>query len=158
MIGALINKTETDRGPLTLAQAKRHRIRHARCLHQSKASFENIVTFEQYFNILPLLWRFPLKRTLGVQAEMNVDACVGVMCDMKAFNVSPNLWQSIIYSLKLKPNNWKNYNHEHSGLVLCMSMGAFAAFGAKSAKPSTWWSRTLGQWNCYAVSSASVGS
>lgn len=59
VIGALINKTETDRGPLTLAQAKRHKIRHA---------------------------RFPLKRALGVQAEMNVDACVGVMCDMKAFN------------------------------------------------------------------------
>lgn len=59
VIGALINKTETDRGPLTLAQAKRHKIRHA---------------------------RFPLKKTIGVQAEMNVDACVGVMCDMKAYN------------------------------------------------------------------------
>ena len=32
VIGALINKTETDRGPLTLAQAKRLKIRHARCL------------------------------------------------------------------------------------------------------------------------------
>jgi len=59
VIGALINKTETDRGPLTLAKAKRHKIRHA---------------------------RFPLKRTIGIQAEMNVDACVGVMCDMKAHN------------------------------------------------------------------------
>ena len=28
-----------------------------------------------------------MKRTIGIQAEMNVDACVGVMCDMKAHNV-----------------------------------------------------------------------
>jgi len=59
VIGALINKSQDDRGPLTLARAKRLGIRHA---------------------------RFPLKKTLGVQAEMNVDACVGVMCDMKAHN------------------------------------------------------------------------
>jgi hypothetical protein len=30
--------------------------------------------------------RFPIQRTLGIQAELNVDACVGVMCDMKASN------------------------------------------------------------------------
>ena len=30
VIGALINKTEEDRGPLTLAKAKRLKIRHAR--------------------------------------------------------------------------------------------------------------------------------
>ena len=30
-----------------------------------------------------------MKRTIGIQAEMNVDACVGVMCDMKAHNVGP---------------------------------------------------------------------
>merc|ERR1712080_165859 len=48
-----------DRGPLTLAKAKRLKIRHA---------------------------RFPLKRTIGMNCEMNVDACVGAMCDMKAYN------------------------------------------------------------------------
>merc|ERR1712112_128405 len=44
VIGALINKSEDDRGPLTLAKAKRLKIRHA---------------------------RFPIKRTIGMNCEMN---------------------------------------------------------------------------------------
>jgi len=44
---------------LTLAKAKRLNIRHA---------------------------RFPLKKTLGLTCELNVDACVGIMCDMKGYN------------------------------------------------------------------------
>ena len=76
VIGALINKTEEDRGPLTLAKAKRLNIRHARLLPD----------FYTVFTGYPC--RFPLKKTLGLTCELNVDACVGIMCDMKGYNVS----------------------------------------------------------------------
>ena len=40
-----------------------------------------------------------MKRTIGIQAEMNVDACVGVMCDMKAHNVGSQINSSYNFQL-----------------------------------------------------------
>ena len=58
VIGGIIDKG-TDYSPLTLANAKRNKIRHA---------------------------RFPMRRTIGLAAELNVEACIAIMNDMKYSN------------------------------------------------------------------------
>ena len=87
---------------------------------------------------------------------MNVDACVGVMCDMKAHNVGSqkktckifNSWY-LSYSIE---NSYKSY----IGLVPRLSLGAFAAPGSQSAEPPSWRKRALGQRDRYAVPGAQV--
>jgi len=56
VIGGIIDKGD-DRAPLTLANAKKERIRHA---------------------------RFPMKKVIGVSADLNVETCVAIMNDLKA--------------------------------------------------------------------------
>jgi len=68
VIGGIIDKH--DRKPLTLSRAKRQGIRHA---------------------------RFPMKRIINLKAELNVDTCVAIMCDMKAT-------QDWFYSLRWVPS------------------------------------------------------
>jgi len=55
IIGGMVDKH--DRQPLTLSRAKRQGIRHA---------------------------RFPMKRILEIKADLNVETCVAILCDMKA--------------------------------------------------------------------------
>ena len=59
VIGGIIDKGD-DRAPMTLANAKKLKIRHA---------------------------RFPMRRTIGLQADLNVETCVAIMNDMKASQV-----------------------------------------------------------------------
>jgi hypothetical protein len=59
VIGGIIDRGE-DKAPMTLANAKKLNIRHA---------------------------RFPMRRTLGIQAELNVETCVAIMNDLKASQV-----------------------------------------------------------------------
>ena len=59
VIGGIIDKGD-DRAPLTLANAKKERIRHA---------------------------RFPMKKVIGVSADLNVETCVAIMNDLKASQV-----------------------------------------------------------------------
>ena len=58
VIGGIIDKGH-DFSPLTLANAKRNQIRHA---------------------------RFPMKKTIGLAADLNVETCVAIMADMKYSN------------------------------------------------------------------------
>ena len=58
VIGGIIDKG-TDASPLTLANAKRNKIRHA---------------------------RFPMRKTIGLTAELNVEVCIAIMNDMKYSN------------------------------------------------------------------------
>ena len=58
VIGGIIDKG-IDYSPLTLANAKRNKIRHA---------------------------RFPMKKTIGLTADLNVETCVAIMADMKYSN------------------------------------------------------------------------
>ena len=58
VIGGIIDKG-LDYSPLTLANAKRNKIRHA---------------------------RFPMKKTIGLTADLNVETCVAIMADMKYSN------------------------------------------------------------------------
>ena len=67
VIGGIIDKGD-DRAPLTLADAKRHNVRHA---------------------------RFPMRKTIGLHADLNVESCVAIMCDLKASNVSIKLWKHL---------------------------------------------------------------
>ena len=55
VIGGIIDKGD-DRAPLTLANAKKNKIRHA---------------------------RFPMKRVIGMKADLNVETCVAIMTDLK---------------------------------------------------------------------------
>ena len=55
VIGGIIDIGD-DRAPLTLANAKKHKIRHA---------------------------RFPMKRVIGMKADLNVETCVAIMNDLK---------------------------------------------------------------------------
>ena len=71
VIGGIIDKG-TDYSPLTLANAKRNQIRHA---------------------------RFPMKKTLGLTADLNVESCVAIMADMKYSND----W---FYSLRWVPSRY----------------------------------------------------
>jgi len=57
VIGAIVDTMEKQ--PLTLSRAKRHKIRHA---------------------------RLPMKRVMGIKADLNIDTCLAIMCDMKASN------------------------------------------------------------------------
>jgi len=56
VIGGIIDRGD-DRAPLTLANAKKERIRHA---------------------------RFPMKKVLGISGDLNVETCVAIMNDLKA--------------------------------------------------------------------------
>ena len=58
VIGGLIDKGQ-DYAPLTLANAKRNKIRHA---------------------------RFPMRRTIGLAPDLNVETCIAIMNDMKFSN------------------------------------------------------------------------
>ena len=60
VIGGIIDRGE-DRAPLTLAAAKKERIRHA---------------------------RFPLKNVMGLHADLNIETCVAIMTDYRATGVS----------------------------------------------------------------------
>lgn len=91
VIGGIIDKH--DRQPLTLSRAKRQGIRHA---------------------------RFPMKRIMNLKAELNIDTCVAVMCDMKAS-------QDWFYSLRWVPSRYfanrikdiENPNPEHQLAYRC---------------------------------------
>ena len=63
-----------DRAPLTLANAKKHKIRHA---------------------------RFPMKRVIGMKADLNVETCVAIMNDLKYS-------QDWFYSLRWVPSRFFN--------------------------------------------------
>jgi len=56
VIGGIIDRGD-DRAPMTLASAKKLNIRHA---------------------------RFPMRKTIGIQADLNVETCVAIMNDLKA--------------------------------------------------------------------------
>jgi len=56
VIGGIIDRGE-DRAPMTLSSAKRNKIRHA---------------------------AFPMRKTIGLKADLNVETCVGIMTDLKA--------------------------------------------------------------------------
>ena len=60
VIGGIIDRGE-DRAPLTLASAKKNKIRHA---------------------------RFPMKKVIGLTADLNVEVCVAIMNDLKASQVN----------------------------------------------------------------------
>ena len=55
VIGGIVDKG-FDRAPLTLASAKKNKIRHA---------------------------RFPMKKVIGLKEDLNVETCVAIMNDMK---------------------------------------------------------------------------
>ena len=78
VIGGIIDKGN-DYSPLTLANAKRNQIRHA---------------------------RFPMKKTIGLAADLNVETCVAIMADMKYSND----W---FYSLRWVPS--RHYYHRVEG-------------------------------------------
>ena len=73
VIGGIIDIGD-DRAPLTLANAKKHKIRHA---------------------------RFPMKRVIGMKADLNVETCVAIMNDMKYS-------QDWFYSLRWVPSRFFN--------------------------------------------------
>ena len=71
VIGGIIDIGD-DRAPLTLANAKKHKIRHA---------------------------RFPMKRVIGMKADLNVETCVAIMNDLKYS-------QDWFYSLRWVPSRF----------------------------------------------------
>ena len=99
VIGGIIDIGD-DRAPLTLANAKKHKIRHA---------------------------RFPMKRVIGMKADLNVETCVAIMNDLK---YSQDWFYSLrwvparFFANRLKTDGGRNI--EHKLLYRAHKVGTFS--------------------------------